>query len=115
MHNNIQSGWRPAITKIILTAGLVYLILFCASIISAALVIESKWTCGATKEVYESLSRNGEEIVATGTVDDRFVMTFWTNSDADWSLVVTSVKTFEASCVVIYGNNHRKLRAKTYI
>jgi hypothetical protein len=85
------------------------------SVISAALVIESKWTCGTTQEVYESLASNNEEIVATGTVDDRFVMTFWTNPDADWSLVVTSLKTIEASCVVIYGNNHRKLRAKIYI
>jgi hypothetical protein len=85
------------------------------SVISAALVIESKWTCGTTKEVYESLSRNNEEIVATGTVDDRFIMTFWASPDADWSLVVTSVKTFQASCVVIYGNNHRKFQAKNFI
>ena len=115
MLNNILNGWRLVITKIALAIGLVYLIYASTFVIVRAFASESKWECGSTKEVYEYLSLNDEEVIASGTVDDRFIMTFWANPRAEWSVVVTSTKTFEASCVVIYGNNHKKQRVKTFI
>ncbi|CAB4241887.1 hypothetical protein UFOVP71_425 [uncultured Caudovirales phage] len=115
MLNNTPNGWRPAITKIALTLVLVYVISICISVIAAAFVIESEWNCGSSKEVYTLLSNNGEEIVATGTVGDKFLMTLWAGRDSEWSVVVTSVKTFELSCIVIYGNNYKKLKEKTFI
>jgi acyl-CoA reductase-like NAD-dependent aldehyde dehydrogenase len=92
-----------------------YLATVCISVLAAALLLESSWECGTTKEVFNVLRQNGEEAVATGLVDDRFYMSFWTSPDSAWSLVVTSTKTVEASCIVISGKNHKKLKSSMVI
>ncbi len=71
----------------------------------AAVSVDSKWTCGDSKEVVEALAEGGEEIIATGTVDDVFIMTFWASrTTKEWTLVLTSEKNREISCVVVYGS-----------
>jgi hypothetical protein len=115
MLNNIQNGWRPVITKIAIVCGLVYLISVCLPVLASAFNVDSKWTCGTSAEVGESLSDNNEDVVATGIVGQNdFIMTFWANSTGDWTLVATG-KDGEHSCVVVHGKKFRTLRSKTFI
>ena len=104
MLNNILNGWRTLITKLAIASLLLYLIIKCIPVL-AAVTVDSKWTCSESKEIVDVLVSSGEEIIATGAVDEILVMTFWTNrSTKDWTLVLTSDKTREISCIVIYGN-----------
>jgi hypothetical protein len=105
MLNNILNGWRPLITKLAVIGILLYLVAKCIPVLAASVVVDSKWTCGPSKEVGEALSSNGEDIIATGTVDNLFVMTFWANRDTrEWTLVLTDNNNREISCVVVYGS-----------
>jgi hypothetical protein len=71
----------------------------------AAVAVDSKWTCGTSQEIVDTLTETGEEIIATGIVDEVLVMTFWANrSSREWTLVLTSEKNREISCVVVYGS-----------
>lgn len=115
MHNNIQNGWRLAITRIAVICGLIYLISVCLPVLASAFSVDSKWTCGASAEVGEALTSNREEIIATGVVGKSdFIMTFWANKSGDWTLVATG-KDGDHSCVVVYGKGFRTLQSKTFI
>lgn len=105
MLNNILNGWRPLITKLAIIGILLYLVAKCIPVLAASVVVDSKWTCGPSKDVGEALIGNGEDIIATGIVDDLFVMSFWANRDTrEWTLVLTDNKNREISCVVAYGS-----------
>lgn len=105
MLNNILNGWRPLITKLAIIGILLYLLVKGIPVLAASVVVDSKWTCGPSKEVGEALLANGEDIIATGIVDDLFVMSFWANRDTrEWTLVLTDNKNREISCVVAYGS-----------
>lgn len=105
MLNNILNGWRPAITKIAIAGILLYLVAKCIPVLAAGVVVDSKWTCGTSKEVGETLIANGEDIIATGVVEDLFLMSFWANRETrEWTLVLTDNKNREISCVVAYGS-----------
>lgn len=107
MLNNILSGCRPAITKLAIGGILLFLLAKCIPVL-AAVAVDSKWTCAPTKEIIEALSQNGEEIIATGAVEEVLFMTFWANrTSRDWTLVVTSKESAEVSCVVLYGTKLR--------
>jgi hypothetical protein len=107
MLNNILNGWRPAITKLAIGGILLFLLVKCIPVL-AAVAVEAKWTCGPTKEVIETLTQSGEEIIATGAVEEVLFMTFWANrSTRDWTLVVTGKENSEVSCVVLYGTKLR--------
>lgn len=115
MHNNIQSGWRQAITKIAIVCGLVYLISICLPVLASAFTADSKWVCGPSTEVGEALSSNREDVIATGVIGNNdFLMTFWASPAGDWTLVATG-KDADYSCVVIHGKNFRTLQSKTFI
>lgn len=115
MLNNIPSGWRPAITKIAIVCGLIYLISVCIPVLASAFSVESKWVCGPSAEVGEALSKNNEDVIATGVVGKNdFVMTFWASRSGDWTLVATG-KDGELSCVVVYGKGLRTMQTKTFI
>jgi hypothetical protein len=110
MLNNILNGWRPLITKIAIFGLLLYLIAKCIPVLAASVIVDSKWTCGPSLEVGATLNANGEDIIATGVVDDLFVMTFWANRDTrEWTLVLTDNKNREISCVVAYGSKLRTI------
>jgi len=116
MLNNILSGWRPAITKIFITLGIVGLLMVCLPVIAAAFFVDHKWECANTKLLQEGLEINGEKIIASGTVfEDNLIMTFWTSPDGDWTILVTPRSTPELSCITLYGNKLRTLKLKTYI
>ena len=69
------------------------------------MVVDSKWACGASLEVGQALHESGEQVIATGTVDDLFIMSFWANKETrEWTLVLTDNKNKEMSCVVAYGS-----------
>ncbi len=105
MLNNILNGWRPAITKIAIIGILLYLVAKCIPVLAATALVDSKWSCGTSKEVGESLIANGEDIIATGVVEDLFLMSFWANRETrEWTLVLTDNKNREISCVVAYGS-----------
>lgn len=107
MLNNILNGWRPLITKLAIVCVLLFLLAKCIPVL-AAVAVDSKWTCGSTKEVIETLSQAGEEIIATGSVEEVLFMTFWANrATKDWTLVVTGKENVEVSCVVIHGTKLR--------
>ena len=103
MLNNILNGWRPAITKLAIIGLVLYFI--AKSVLASSIIVESKWACGASMEVGEALLGGGEEIIATGAVDDMFIMSFWANrTTREWTLVLTDNKNRELSCVVAYGS-----------
>ena len=78
--------------------------------LAAAVAVDTKWACGSSKEVGETLLENGEEIIATGSSDDMFIMSFWANRETrEWTLVVTDNKKSEISCVVLYGTRLKTL------
>lgn len=110
MLNNTLNGWRPLITKLAIIGILLYLVAICIPVLAASVVVDSKWTCGPSKEVGETLSTNGEDIIATGIVDDLFVMSFWANRETrEWTLVLTDNKNRDISCVVAYGSKLRTI------
>ena len=106
MLNNILNGWRPLITKLAIIGLILYFIV--KSVMASNIVVESKWACGSSMEVGEALLGGGEEIIATGVVDDLFIMSFWANKTTrEWTLVLTDNKNKELSCVVAYGSKLR--------
>ena len=108
MLNNILNGWRPAITKLTIIGLLLYFI--AKSVLASSIIVESKWACGASLEVGEALHDGGEEIIATGAVDDLFIMSFWANKTTrEWTLVLTDNKKRELSCIVAYGSKLRTI------
>jgi hypothetical protein len=108
MLNNTLNGWRPAITKLIIIGLVLYFV--AKSVLASSILVDSKWTCGPSKEVGEALSTNGEDIIATGVVDDLFVMSFWANRETrDWTLILTDNKNRDISCVVAYGSKLRTI------
>lgn len=110
MLNNILNGWRPLITKLAIIGILLYLLAKGIPVLAASVVVDSKWTCGPSKEVGEALTTNGEDIIATGVVDDLFVMSFWANRETrEWTLVLTDNKNRDISCVVAYGSKLRTI------
>jgi len=110
MLNNILSGCRPLITKLAIIGFLLYLLAKCIPVLAAGIVVDSKWTCGTSKEVGETLTDNGEEIIATGAANDMFIMSFWANRETrEWTLVLTDNNNREISCVVVYGNKLRNI------
>ncbi len=115
MHNNTPSGWRPAITKLAIVCGLVYLIAISLPVLASVFGVESKWVCGASAEVSEALVENKENIIATGLVGSNdFLMTLWANKAGEWTLVATS-KDASYSCVVIHGSRLKTLAPSTFI
>jgi hypothetical protein len=103
MLNNILNGWRPLITKLAIVVILLYVIVKGIPVLAAG-AVDSKWNCGTSAEVGEALMEYGEEVIATGVVEDLFLMTFWANrSERSWTLVFTDNKNREISCVVAYG------------
>ena len=106
MLNNILNGWRPAITKITIIGLALYFIV--RSVMASSVIVDSKWACGPSLEIGEALLEGGEEVIATGTVDDLFLMSFWANkATREWTLVLTDNKNRELSCVVAYGSKLR--------
>lgn len=109
MLNNILNGWRPAITKLTIIGLVLYFV--AKSVLASSIIVDSKWACGASLEIGEALGSSGEEIIATGAVDDMFIMSFWANrTTREWTLVLTDNGNRELSCVVAYGS---KLRTVT--
>ena len=103
MLNNILNGWRPAITKLIIIGLVLYFV--AKSVLASSIIVDSKWACGASLEIGTSLKSSGEEIIATGAVDDMFIMSFWANKETrEWTLVLTDNGNKELSCVVAYGS-----------
>jgi hypothetical protein len=117
MLNNILNGWRPLITKLAIFGFLLYVLVKCIPALAASVTVDSKWTCGTSKEVGEALMDNGEQIIATGAVDDMFIMSFWANKETrEWTLVLTDNKDRDISCVVAYGDKLRTIStAKTSV
>jgi deoxycytidylate deaminase len=73
-------------------------------VLADVVAVDSKWACGTSREVGETLSDGGEEIIATGSADELFLMSFWANRETrEWTIVVTDGKNREISCVVLYG------------
>ena len=103
MLNNILNGWRPAITKLIIIGLVLYFV--AKSVLASSIIVDSKWACGASSEIGTSLKSSGEEIIATGAVDDMFIMSFWANrTTREWTLVLTDNGNRELSCIVAYGS-----------
>jgi hypothetical protein len=78
-------------------------------IIATNATIDSKWLCGDSNDLYESLTSIGETAVATGTVGDNlFFMSFWANAETgSWTVVVSKTKDYSKSCMVLEGNQYR--------
>ena len=103
MLNNILNGWRPAITKLIIIGLVLYFV--AKSVLASSVLVESKWACGSSLELGTSLKSIGEEIIATGAVDNMFIMSFWASQETrEWTLVLTDNTNREISCVVAYGS-----------
>jgi hypothetical protein len=104
MLNNILNGWRPLITKLAIIGVLLYILVKSIPVLASGGIVDSKWNCGTSAEVGQALIEYGEEVIATGAVEDLFLMTFWVNRDErNWTLVLTDNKNREISCVVAYG------------
>jgi hypothetical protein len=104
MLNNILNGWRPLTTKIVIISFLLYIIVKSIPALAAGVMVDSKWNCGTSIEVGAALIEYGEEVIATGAVEDMFIMTFWVNRETrSWTIVLTDNKDKEVSCVVAYG------------
>ncbi len=115
MHNNIQNGWRPVITKIIIILGLTYLVSICIPVLVSSFAADSKWVCGSNSDVGHTLVSNNEDIIASGSIGDNdFLMTFWASPRGDWTLVATK-NSGDYSCVVIHGSGLKTLKSKTFI
>ena len=111
MLNNTLNGWRPAITKLAIIGLLLYFIV--RSVMASSVIVDSKWACGASLEIGQALGGSGEEIIATGTVDDMFIMSFWANKETrEWTLVLTDNGNKELSCVVAYGSKLKTITSK---
>ena len=103
MLNNTLNGWRPAITKLIIIGLVLYFV--AKSVLASSIIVDSKWACGTSIEIGSSLKSSGEEIIATGAVDDMFIMSFWANKETrEWTLVLTDNTNREISCIVAYGS-----------
>ena len=77
---------------------------------------DSKWNCGTSAEVGEALIEYGEEMIATGVVEDLFLMSFWVNRDErSWTVVLTDNKNREVSCVVAYGTKLKTIPLPTRV
>lgn len=116
MLNNILNGWRPAITKLAIIAFLLYIIVKSIPALAAGVIVDSKWNCGTSAEVGEGLIEYGEEVIATGAVEDMFIMTFWVNREnRSWTIVLTESKDKEVSCVVAYGTKLKTIPLPTRV
>jgi hypothetical protein len=60
--------------------------------------IDSKWTCGSTKDLYEGLSEVGETAVASGIVGDNVLF---------MSIVASFYKKPSTSCIVLEGKDYQ--------
>jgi len=121
MLNNIQTGWRPVITKFAVIALVLYLALKCLPVLAAAFQTNVPWTCSTSEEVIGALASVGEELIVTGEVDTlNLLMTIWASkSTGNWTIVASGM-TADASktsisCMVLAGKNLKSFRAKEFI
>ena len=121
MLNNIQNGWRPAITKLAVFGLILFLVLKCLPVLAAAFQSNVPWTCATSEEVVVELAKVGEEIIITGEVDSlELLMTIWASrSTGTWSIVESGISAKDSktglSCVVLTGKNIKSFRVKTFI
>ena len=116
MLNNILNGWRPLTTKLAIIVILLYILVKCIPALAAGVIVDSKWNCGTSAEVGEALIEYGEEMIATGVVEDLFLMSFWVNRDErSWTVVLTDNKNREVSCVVAYGTKLKTIPLPTRV
>lgn len=107
MLNIIPTGWRPAITRIFLLCGLVWLVAWALPAIAQAFLLRTAWVCSSTQTVVGALKEADESVRAIGKSqtgdNESIIMSIWISKDGSWSIIATSQKDPNISCVVLTG------------
>ena len=107
MFNIASNGGRPLTTKILILSGIIWLTMMSLPTMAQVLFIPSKWMCGYTTNVVETLNKANEKVFAIGTSSDdeteSIIMSLWVSKSGTWSVIVTSKSNSEISCIVLVG------------
>lgn len=107
MLNIIPTGWRQVITRIIILCGLAGIAVWALPAIAQAFLLRTSWVCSSTKTVVEALKEANESVKAIGKSqagdNESIIMSFWISKDGSWSIIATSQKDPNISCVVLTG------------
>ena len=108
MLNIIPTGWRPAITRISILCGLIWLAAWALPAIAQAFLLRTNWVCSNTQSVVEALKGANESVRAIGNSqageNESLIMSIWVAKDGSWSIIATSKKDPSISCIVITGD-----------
>lgn len=86
-----------------------------------AVDVDTKWRCGETMEIRNSLIRNGEQFIISGAIpgnqsDKGFLMSLWANQQTGtWTILATVIEKNDVSCVVSFGTNFTELKTQPFI
>ncbi len=90
----------------LLLAALFLALIFGGSV--QASEVSSKWICDQTSVLKADISRNKEQLLASGIVqgaeEPNFLMSLWVNpATGSWTMLATVLADNSASCVVSFG------------
>jgi type IV secretory pathway TraG/TraD family ATPase VirD4 len=115
MFNIASNGWRPLTTKILILSGIIWLTMMSLPTMAQVFFITSKWTCGSTTNVVETLNKANEKVFAIGTLSvdeaESVIMSLWVSKNGTWSVIATSKSNLEISCIVLAGEGFLRYNA----
>jgi len=107
MLSNILNGWRPVIIKTIILCSVIGATVWGTSAFAQAFVMRANWVCNSTEAIGEALKNANESPIAVGKIEvqgaDVLIMSIWASKEGGWSIIVTSQKYPDRSCIVIAG------------
>lgn len=116
MLNITRNGWVPATIRITILCSLIGLVMMYATPVRSQVPqgfaqAQTVWLCGNTKSIADGLTQANESVIALGKTQvgnseraDPFLMSLWTAKNGEWSIIATSQKNSDISCVVLVGS-----------